>query len=206
MPEPYDVVALSSEHVAGAALFADRVDALDVVPSGGRVAEIGVAFGDFTEVMLRRLEPRSFDAFDLFDLHEIDELWGRPMAEWLEGRSHRAHYEARFADAIAAGTFHVHEGDSATEMAVQPDESYDLIYVDGDHHLDGVRRDAEVAVRKVAADGILVFNDYVMADHLVGDRYGVVPVVNDLCVNHGWGVIAFALQRDLFCDIALRRR
>ena len=39
---------LSQEHVDGAMLYADRVQALDALPRGGVVAEIGVAAGDFS--------------------------------------------------------------------------------------------------------------------------------------------------------------
>ena len=66
-------------------------------------------------------------------------------------------------------------------------------------------RDTEVSIRKLKENGVLVFNDYIICDHVAGVAYGVVPVVNDLCVNHGWKVLFFALQRQLFCDIGLYR-
>jgi len=44
-----------------------------------------------------------------------------------------------------------------------------------------------------------------MTDHILGVAYGVVPVVNKLIVDEGWRIIAFALQKGMFCDIALRR-
>jgi len=39
---------LRQEHVDGAILYADRMQALDALPRGGVVAEIGVAAGDFS--------------------------------------------------------------------------------------------------------------------------------------------------------------
>jgi hypothetical protein len=42
------VPPLLQEHVDGAALYADRTTALEVLPRGGVVAEIGVALGDFS--------------------------------------------------------------------------------------------------------------------------------------------------------------
>jgi hypothetical protein len=52
----------------------------------------------------------------------------------------------------------------------------------------------------------VVFNDYIMWDHVTDSAYGVVPVVNELVVNGGWEVVAFALEHQLFCDIAIRPR
>ena len=44
-----------------------------------------------------------------------------------------------------------------------------------------------------------------MLDPGTGARFGVVPVVNDLIVNHGWSVTGFALELAMYCDVALRR-
>jgi predicted O-methyltransferase YrrM len=197
---------LSQKHVDGAILYADRRQALDALPRGGVVAEIGVAAGDFSAAMLARLAPRRFDAFDLFTVHESERYMGWSPKERFDGGTQRAHYEHRFAKEIAAGVVHVHEGDSSREMERQPDSTYDVIYVDGDHSLDGVTRDAYVSARKLKSDGVLVFNDYIVFDYVFGEPYGVVQVVNDFCVNRGWQVLYFALQNALYCDIALCRR
>lgn len=198
--------ALDQVHVAGAKLYADRVTALDIIPPGGRIAEVGVALGCFSEVILAKLKPSRFDAFDLFRLHEVDHFWGKSSDEWFAGRTHKAHYEHRFSSAIEAGVMHVHEGDSARRLAEMPDAAYDMLYIDGDHSYEGALKDAEVAAQKLAPGGFLVFNDYIMADHVTGAPYGVVPVVNEFCVNRGWSVAYFALQHQLFCDIGLQKR
>ena len=91
-------------------------------------------------------------------------------------------------------------------MDKQPDSSYDVIYIDGDHSYEAAKRDAEVSARKLKADGILIFNDYIIFDYLGGVPYGVVPVVHEFCVSRGWRVSFFALANNLYCDIALRRQ
>ncbi|WP_171892259.1 class I SAM-dependent methyltransferase [Mesorhizobium erdmanii] len=200
-----DPLSLVQEHVEKARIFATREDALATLPRGGKFAEIGVAFGDFSEHVLRTLEPTRFDAFDIFRLHEVETIWGRPSVETFRGQTHRQFYEGRFAGEVASGRMRIFEGDSSHLMAQQRDEFYDIIYIDGDHTLEGVLRDAEVAARKLSKDGYLVFNDYIMADHASNSPYGIVQVVNWLCANMGWRVHYLALQRMLFCDICLVR-
>lgn len=84
------VPPLLQKHVDGAVLYADRTRALDALPRGGVVAEIGVALGDFSEAMLTHLAPCRFDAFDLFKLHEGQSFWGRSSADLFGALSHRA--------------------------------------------------------------------------------------------------------------------
>ena len=199
-------ISLAQEHVDGAKLFANRVQALDALPHGGAVAEIGVAAGDFSAAILARLAPRRFDVFDLFKVHEAEQFMGWSPKDRFGGGTHRAYFERRFAGEIASGVLYVHEGDSSRELDNRPDSSYDVIYIDGDHSFAGVARDAEVSARKIKPDGIMVFNDYIAFDYVDGEPYGVVQLVNDLCVNHRWRVLYLALQNAMYCDIALRRR
>lgn len=60
------------------------------------VAEIGVAFGDLTEIILDALNPSDFVAFDLFKLHELPMIWGKPTAETLGRKTHLEFYVERF--------------------------------------------------------------------------------------------------------------
>jgi hypothetical protein len=199
--------ALSDEHISyGARLFAERTSALVVLPTGGRVAELGVGFGDFSQELLSHLKPASFHAYDTFPWRDSDDLWGRPARDTLQGRTHREFYEERFALELANGTLELFEGDSTTMLAEAPDDFYDVIYVDAEHTYDAVSADAAVATRKLRSDGFLVFNDYIIYDHFGRMSYGIVPVVNQLCVEDGWVVAYLALHSEMFCDICLRRR
>jgi hypothetical protein len=76
-----------------------------------------------------------------------------------------------------------------------------LIYVDGARIYEGVKKDTEPCVRTLTGDGLLVFNDYIAYDPLNGHDCGIIQVVNDLCINHGWKMIALALKPLMFSDV-----
>lgn len=200
---PYPV--LNSSHVAGARLYANRGDQISClgVPKQGRVAEIGVWRAAFSKDLVETLKPREFVAFDVFDGHNLEEWNGQTGKELFDGLTHRQFYEREMA--AYRDVTKVVEGSSLETLRGYTDQSFDLVYIDGNHAYDFVKSDASFAAKMVREDGILVFNDYMMVD-LNNANYGVVPVVNDMVVNQGWHVIGYALHHALYCDIAIRRR
>ncbi len=198
---------LGPEHVANARLFADRIELIKSFSylKSPRVAEVGVAFGDFSRVMIDELKPSVFHAYDIFRLHEYPVVWGKPTIETLNGLHHKPFYVARFDKEIRSGQVVTFEGDSSIRLAERDDEFYDIIYLDADHRYEGVLGDTIVSTKKVKPEGTLIFNDYIMYDHIGGTHYGIVQVVNDLCVHDGWRITHFALEPNMFCDIAVRR-
>ena len=170
--------------VRGARVFGSRFDALNSLPRGGVVGEIGTQTGLFAECILTALAPTVLHLFDL----EFDTL-------------------RRERPGVADDPkVNLHVGDSSTELARLPDSSLDWIYVDGDHALDGVRKDTAVALAKVKQNGILVFNDYTVWSPMEMTDYGVVPVVNELLASGEWEMIYLALHPLMYCDVALQRR
>lgn len=195
-------VPLGQEHIAGARLFADRnLMIASFAPRNDlRFAEIGVAYGDFSQVILDSLAPAIFDAYDLFSFQEIPET-----AKRLGGKSHAAFYADRFRSEMDSGRMRLFVGDSSRELQKASDGFYDMIYIDGDHSYEGVRRDTDVALGKLKRGGILIFNDYTMYDHIAHFPYGVVHVVNDLCVEQEWRITHFALHNEMFCDVVIQK-
>lgn len=196
---------ITSAHLASPRLHANRFEMIvalkDRLPQNPAICEVGVALGDFSEFLLDTLRPRELIALDLFGLHELDELWGRPTGEIFHGKSHAQYFRDRFA----SKPVRVIEGDSVAALASLPDQSLDLIYIDGDHSYEGAKADAGQALLKVKPEGLLIFNDYIMYDHLQGGAYGVVQAVNELVDETDWKIVGFALQHRMFCDIALQR-
>lgn len=197
--------ALESRHMPNARLFANRNDLIACLTSvrGGVVAEIGVAHGAFSQILLDALQPSQFFALDTFELHLIPTVWGISTKELLEGKSHLEFYSDRFSS--LGDRIVIKQGLSDDSLKTLPDDHFDLIYIDAGHDYDSVKRDAELSRQKLKDDGVLVFNDYIMFDHIRQAPYGVVQVVNEMVVNEGWKVIGLALHHDLFCDIAIVR-
>jgi predicted O-methyltransferase YrrM len=99
-----------------------------------------------------------------------------------------------------------HEGASNQILSSFPDEYFDCIYIDANHDLSSVAKDVDVARSKIKSDGLLIFNDYIIFSHADMAPYGTVPVVNALCNEDNWEMVAFVLQAKMYCDVALRRR
>lgn len=199
-----DYPVLTSEHLVDARLFATRDDMLASLATNLRpnpsITEVGVALGGFSKVMIDTLKPEAFYALDLFDLHHLETLWGQPTSEIFGGRTHEQYYRDKFPRAI------VRRGDSEENLGRLLDQTQDLIYIDAGHSYEDVRRDAAMAVKKVSPSGIIIFNDYIMYDHVQQGHYGVVQAVNELVAGSDWRVIGFALQHRMFCDIAIQRK
>lgn len=142
------------------------------VRQGGVIAEVGVARGEFSEFLVRSLEPREFVAFDTFTMDEWPHAWGTPTTEYLGGMSHRECYLDRmrpFEDRLS-----VQVGPSRETLARQAPDTFDLIYIDAQHDYESVLVDARLAAAALRPDGFLVFNDYLLFDPFSGQYYGVV--------------------------------
>jgi hypothetical protein len=205
--DPIVPPALSASHIANdARLFASRQDLLLAlaVARGCVVAEVGVALGDFSAFLIESLAPERFVAFDTFDMHEAPSHWGMPSSVLFQGLTHYDFYQRRFA--WLGDKIQMERGDSRQTLAQYDDGFFDVIYVDAGHTYDHVKHDAIIALKKLRADGVLIFNDYVMYDPYLKVNYGVVQAVNELVVEHELRVIGFGLQQAMFCDIAVCRR
>ena len=148
-----DVAPLSQNHLSNARLFADRREMIIglVGGKGGHIAEVGVAYGEFSEFMISVVRPSRFYAFDLFELHKVPMIWGRPSSETFGDLTHEQYYRERISKRSQNCEISVLVGDSSTNLKGVEDQ-LDLIYIDGDHEIDGVRRDTYAAIEKLKSD------------------------------------------------------
>lgn len=204
MPQMMPAVRLPPFLLRNARILPDRDDILPLLPKNAVIAEVGVMTGDFSRKILTVCKPRVFYALDMFTVHELPEVWGRPSTEMFAGKTHQDFYESRFASEIAEGRVRVLAGDSGVMLEQLPERGVDVIYLDADHNYQAVVRDLELCERKLKPHtGLLVLNDYIMADG--GGPYGVIQAAHEFMLRYGWEMVIFTLQEYMYCDIVLRK-
>lgn len=153
-----------------------------LLPERAHAAELGVAEGRFSETIL------SWPA--IARLYMVDRWQHIPRLEGGPGGD--SHYPQAWHDENHARALEVTRSDrdrgrarilrgDTVEMAQHvPDASLHLVYVDADHTAAGVARDIAAWMPKLAAGGIMAFDDY---DNRTD--YGVGEVVDNLgCEIH----------------------
>jgi hypothetical protein len=177
---------LRPEHLGNCRVVPSRLHLLDLMPSGGVCAEVGIATCDFSAEIIARMKPAKLHLLDI-DPH------------WIVGA------RARFADEIAAGRVVLHQGDSSTILRSLPQASFDWIYIDGDHDYDGCRKDLEAAAGCLKAAGVIALNDYTFWGPSDFCKYGVMEAVNEFCISRDFEMTYLALQGRGYHDVAVRR-
>ena len=130
-PMPIDQNALERcKVVSSRELLIERLP----LPSNSVVAEVGVAQGEFSKYILNTVHPKQLHLFDLS----------------------LRHIEVLFSEEIELKQVCIHEGDSSTLLSSFTNESFDLIYIDGDHSYEGVQKDIEAAISKLNLNGYIV--------------------------------------------------
>ena len=177
---------LTSRHIKNCKLVEDRIKMLDFIPKGGVCAEIGILKGDYSRYILDIVKPQK--------LYLID----------IDPKSIKV-ARKRFEDEIEQNLVQVHKKDSSDYLSSMPNETFDWIYIDGDHSYEGVKRDLEAAHTKLKPDGLISLNDYIFFGSSDLTKYGIIEATNEFCLTYDYELIHFALHGRMYNDVTIRR-
>jgi hypothetical protein len=182
---------LSQEHIANLKVVLNRERMLELLPSGGVVAEMGVDSGDFSQKILDITRPRH--------LHLID-VWGTPRY----GEPKFDHVQTRFRPEVEKGRVSIHRGPSVEMLATFPDGSLDWAYIDTTHAYELTCQELALSQRKVRRGGIIAGHDYTPGNVRKALAYGVVQAVHEFCVRENWEMLYLTHESDRYLSFALR--
>lgn len=177
---------LTTRHIKNCKLVEDRIKMLEEIPKGGVCAEIGILKGDYSRYILDIVKPQK--------LHLID----------IDPQSIKI-TRKRFENEIEQNLVQVYKEDSSTCLSSMPDETFDWIYIDGDHSYEGVKRDLEAAHDKLKPDGLISLNDYIFFGSSDLTKYGIIEATNEFCINYDYELVYFALHGRMYNDVTIRR-
>ena len=174
-------------------LYETREDMLDLVNIYGTYAEIGVFAGEFSDILCRKLNPQKMVLIDLFD--------GVVGSGDKDGNNFRTIDTSQVYNRLVAASkrfpvLEVLRGDSSTHLARYPDNTFDMIYLDGDHSYEGVKKELVVAYAKTKHDGWIMGHDYEMNYEKAKTRYefGIKKAVDEFCREYKQRIFAKAMD------------
>lgn len=166
-------------------IYCTRDDLLSALPPGGNAAEIGVATGAFSQVILNRTRPRL--------LHLVDPWEFQDREDYREDRNNVAQdvadkryndVKARFAGQIESGQVALHRAFSTDAAGDIADGSLDWVFIDAMHTRDAVLEDLTTWSSKVKADGFILGHDYANHTRALEAEFGVVEAVQEFCQSN----------------------
>lgn len=164
------------------------------------VCELGVFQGKFAEHLLS-LSPRLLVLIDPFEgLVSSGDQDGNNVIHADLPRE----YERLKRKYDGHPTVHILRGYSQHILPRLKDGAFDVIYIDGDHSYEGVKRDLELSLPKLKRGGFLCGHDYEMNMVRAKNHYdfGVKRAVDEFCSSKGLGLwgkaidgcVSFAIQ------------
>ncbi len=173
--------------------FDTRRDMLSLVAQGGTLAEIGVFEGDFSQQVLDVCKPLELVLFDLWpecdvSSGDVDGNNGRTFPGPELEKAVRARFASDPRVRIVKGR--------STNIRSFPADSFDMVYVDGDHGYHGVREDLVNCWRVLKNGGWLMGHDYEINPAKTASTYqcGVKAAVTDFCRDYGETIAAFGMD------------
>ena len=142
-----------------------------------KIMEIGIFKGEFSKFIFNELQPCELHLVDLFDGQMCSGDKDGNNIVWTDLSKEYVNLSSYFEN---EKNVILHKGFSYDVLSKFDDNYFDMIYIDGDHSYDGVKKDLELAIEKVKSGGYIAGHDY--------NKYmfeGVVRAVDEFCLSKG---------------------
>ena len=199
--------ALEYKHLQNLRAFQNRKEMITSFPKDAFVAEVGVAAGDFSSIILRETMPKKLYLIDIWLKGEHASGLGLKLHRKRAKNSKKTDdldvVRTKFAEEIESGRVEICHGSSLPMLDQLADRSLDWVYLDARHDFRSVRADLEAILPKLRSSGIIAGHDYVRWGRF-GYRGGVIEAVHEFCKNHNFELFALSFDSHYPPSYAIR--
>ena len=153
-----------------------RDNLLDTLPKNIKIAELGVFKGEFSEIILEKIQPSELYLVDIFppEMCSGDKDGNNIVYDNLE-----KYYEILTKKYEENEEVKVIKSTTSNFLESLDDQYLDAVYIDADHSYQGVKNDLQLSFKKVKDGGIIMGHDYTNVMFP-----GVVRAVDEFCQNN----------------------
>jgi hypothetical protein len=155
----------------------NRSDLIKILEKHLKIMEIGIFKGEFSKFVFNEIEPSELHLVDLFEGQMCSGDKDGNNIIWTDLSQEYNNLISYFND---DENVFLHKGFSYDILSKFDDEYFDMVYIDGDHSYEGVKKDLDIAFNKVKSGGYICGHDYTMQMF-----EGVVRAVDEFCSEKG---------------------
>lgn len=164
-----------------------------LVPQAAIIIELGVFMGEFANFINQNLKPSKLHLVDTWsgDICSGDQNGNNVV--YVNGGYAYEHVKLLFAN---EPNVNIVRDYSYNFMSSLPDKSVDMIYIDADHSYEGVKKDLDIAIKKVKDGGWIMGHDYYINMQKCMNMYdfGVGRAVDEFVKEHNLKIDALAMD------------
>lgn len=158
----------------------NRIELLNYLPKG-TVAEIGVAKGNFSKLILEKTDPEKLYLIDVWD----DLSMTYPDKTMVSKKRQQKRFDSVSKYFRNYSKVSIIREKSIESSALFKDEYFDWIYIDADHSYDGCYNDLKAFHTKVKSNGYICGHDW-LADGYNRKGFGVNDAVKDFVYENNY--------------------
>lgn len=192
---------LPAAHISNCRVVSNLAPALEAIPFGSTVVEVGVRLGDITELLLKQPTVKKLWAMDHFDLHSLPE---NSTSGMLGGKQHLMYIGKKFSAAIRSKRLETRVG-RLDAIKTLPGSSVTAFFLRDCWEFSPLMNELYMCDAKLRPGGMISVADYIMADYTTGRRYEVVRAVNEFVRKAGYNLAFLVLEHTMFCTVVLRK-
>ena len=154
------------------------MEILKELKKGSICAELGVAYGEFSDQVLETVKPKLLVLVDSY-----------PNKGNFVDEGNLKYIEKKYQKLVNEKKIQIINKDSIEAASMFKENFFDWIYIDTTHSYHQTLGELRAWKNKIKSDGYILGHDYIMGNWIDNIKYGVQEAVHQFCVEENWEIV-----------------
>lgn len=172
------VFQLEKKNISNLKIKLNRLEILKELKKNSICAELGVAYGEFSDQILEIVKPKLLVLVDSY-----------PNKGNFVDEGNLEYLKKKYQKKVEEKEIKIIHNDSIKTATMFEENFFDWIYIDTTHSYQQTLGELRAWKNKIKSDGYILGHDYVMGNWIDDVKYGVQEAVHQFCVEENWEII-----------------
>ena len=172
------IFQLEKKNISNLKIKLNRLEILKELKKGSICAELGVAYGEFSDQVLETVKPKLLVLVDSY-----------PNKGNFVDEGNLKYIEKKYQKLVEEKEIQIVNDDSIKAASMFKDNFFDWIYIDTTHSYHQTLGELRAWKNKIKSDGYILGHDYIMGNWVDDIKYGVQEAVHQFCVEENWEIV-----------------